>query len=774
MLRSFYFKLVLFGCLLCTLPVLFIGTFSYVSSTRQVQVHVERGQLLLLRQTAISVEQILKTLDHSLNQVVNASLMSEVLTSPLDVYNFQIYNEFRAELSYLQSFDIKVADVIVLNTKMNWYMKNSGLYRLDEVPQREALTAQLELPANSSWQLYPSSLFYNKETDYSGCSYHLSLVKKLPARSFEKTGLIFANIPVCRIADMIPGDAASKTTMILDADHRILVHSDPSWIGRSVMETGYLDDPDKLSAASGQYEITVGSRRYSVNHIRSDYNGWTYLSVISLDELRRDSKTIGWLTFAVCLLILAVCLVLVWLGSRRMYSPIHRLIHTWGGRLPGTSDKKINEFQLIDQQLHQLFRSKTALEQQMHRHLQQVLIFTLIRLYNGELKTQEIAARMEDFGLHERIGAWRSMTVLTLQIDTLRNTAYTSRDIDLLLFAISNIVEELIPESRRLPVIVMEQTQVTLIGDPGDAAAAGETGKPSGDRFKDDLYTITESIQQTVRKLLNLQVSIGVSLPFTSIGDAPRAYREGVEALRQRIKLGDGVIIEYAELNRGHHPCRFDYPDRIEHELLDAVKLADEDKAAELLRELLHTVIETGDSPQDLQIPLIRLLNNLLIMMREAGIDLREIRGSGSPYEELLALGTFGEIEEWYRNGMIRPMITVFRERRDSQYQRLSEQIIKMIRQGFDTDLTLEACAAKLHYNVNYLSGVFRKETQMTFSEYLTRYRFSMAKKWLAETDMPIKEIAERLQYNNPQNFIRSFRRQEGVTPGHYRKQFGR
>jgi AraC-like DNA-binding protein len=34
---------------------------------------------------------------------------------------------------------------------------------------------------------------------------------------------------------------------------------------------------------------------------------------------------------------------------------------------------------------------------------------------------------------------------------------------------------------------------------------------------------------------------------------------------------------------------------------------------------------------------------------------------------------------------------------------------------------------------------------------------------------MRIAEIAEKLQYTNAQNFIRYFRKMEGMTPGQYR-----
>nr|WP_267490203.1 helix-turn-helix domain-containing protein [Enterococcus faecium] len=39
-------------------------------------------------------------------------------------------------------------------------------------------------------------------------------------------------------------------------------------------------------------------------------------------------------------------------------------------------------------------------------------------------------------------------------------------------------------------------------------------------------------------------------------------------------------------------------------------------------------------------------------------------------------------------------------------------------------------------------------------------------------TNLSVKEIAERLQYRNPQNFIRFFKKKESITPGEYRKKY--
>ncbi|WP_239628865.1 AraC family transcriptional regulator [Paenibacillus sp. H1-7] len=109
-----------------------------------------------------------------------------------------------------------------------------------------------------------------------------------------------------------------------------------------------------------------------------------------------------------------------------------------------------------------------------------------------------------------------------------------------------------------------------------------------------------------------------------------------------------------------------------------------------------------------------------------------------------------------------------------SYRRKVLNQIIAIVHDEYNSALTLESVAARLHYNSNYLSGLFNKEMRITFSEYLARHRQKMACQWLVETDMPVKEIAYKLQYTNSQNFIRSFRKRQGMTPGEYRLMHGR
>ncbi|OKP96142.1 AraC family transcriptional regulator [Paenibacillus sp. P46E] len=762
---SFLNKLTIFAFVLSTLPVLFIGSFSYFTSSSEIQKNVNRNKMELILQITSNVEHKLATVNQTLNQVVNSSVLKKALNNPLNVTDFILYNDIRTEIRNMQSFDTKLEDVILLNQRQNWMIKNSGLYRLNEYENYEQLTNLINLPDETSWVLNPASLFYSEESiNVTGCEYSISLIKKLPTTKLQKYGLAIANIPACSLQDFINSDLQPLDSIIvLDSSGRILLHPDRSLIGQPAAASGFKDFAQISSAASpsGQFKTVMDNKDYSITYTRSQQNGWIYLSVTSIASLTKESNKIGTYTVYVCALMLLLSVLLAWLGSRKMYTPIERLLNQMGQRRPDIRKRHTNEFQIIGEQVHHLFQSKSQLEKEVAQHIQQVRTFVLIKAFQGNIKKRELLEELEQFGYQTQLEEWQTMAVITTSIDFSEENNYQKKDLSLLLFAVHNMIEELVPSSNRLAPVIMDHTVVTLIGsDDGDAES-----------FHKTLYSLTESLQQKINNYLKLEASIGLSLPFHAFDKMSIAYKEGLEALKHRITLGKGIIIQYENINSGNHYLNLSYPTHKENDLMDAIKLADTEKAMDLLHKVFSCIFSPGLSPQECQIPLTRLLNNLLIMMQESGISLSQIHPvNGSLFEELTDIHIVAEIEDWFWTVVIQPMIRIFGSRQNAQYHNISEKLIDIVQHDYDKDLTLEECASRLHYNANYISSVFRKETQYYFSEYLAMYRFKMAKKWLEETDMPIKDIAARLRYNNSQNFIRSFRKQEGRTPGQYRE----
>ena len=59
----------------------------------------------------------------------------------------------------------------------------------------------------------------------------------------------------------------------------------------------------------------------------------------------------------------------------------------------------------------------------------------------------------------------------------------------------------------------------------------------------------------------------------------------------------------------------------------------------------------------------------------------------------------------------------------------------------------------------------------MTAIEYLMAFRVKMAKKHLAFTELPSKDVASRCGFQTVQHFSRVFKEHTGATPGAFRRE---
>jgi YesN/AraC family two-component response regulator len=84
--------------------------------------------------------------------------------------------------------------------------------------------------------------------------------------------------------------------------------------------------------------------------------------------------------------------------------------------------------------------------------------------------------------------------------------------------------------------------------------------------------------------------------------------------------------------------------------------------------------------------------------------------------------------------------------------------------------LTVENIAVNLKINRSHLSRTFRTEKKFTIEEFVFKIKIIRAASMLKEnTEMTIKEIAEKLGFSRCDYFIRIFKRYFGTTPAKYR-----
>ncbi|QAY67128.1 response regulator transcription factor [Paenibacillus protaetiae] len=106
----------------------------------------------------------------------------------------------------------------------------------------------------------------------------------------------------------------------------------------------------------------------------------------------------------------------------------------------------------------------------------------------------------------------------------------------------------------------------------------------------------------------------------------------------------------------------------------------------------------------------------------------------------------------------------------ENSYSPQVQEAIQYLNEHLQKPLTMRDTAEHLHMNASYLSVLFKEQTGLTFSEYLTRKRVQRAKELLSGTRLSIGEVAEQVGYQTAKYFVKVFRSMEGVSPGQYRK----
>lgn len=89
-------------------------------------------------------------------------------------------------------------------------------------------------------------------------------------------------------------------------------------------------------------------------------------------------------------------------------------------------------------------------------------------------------------------------------------------------------------------------------------------------------------------------------------------------------------------------------------------------------------------------------------------------------------------------------------------------------------DLSLEQVAEAVSANPSYLSYIFRKETGITFLQYLTNVRLQAACRLLTEQPgLSLEDVASRVGYHSASYFHKIFRSRFGVSPRQWKPGMG-
>ena len=99
-------------------------------------------------------------------------------------------------------------------------------------------------------------------------------------------------------------------------------------------------------------------------------------------------------------------------------------------------------------------------------------------------------------------------------------------------------------------------------------------------------------------------------------------------------------------------------------------------------------------------------------------------------------------------------------------------QAIQYIHKNYSEDICIDDICNFLDINKSYFCSLFKKETGLTFCNFLNKFRIEMSKKFLFNRDCSIMDVSLSVGYNNHNYYSTLFKKLNNITPLEFRNNY--
>lgn len=300
-------------------------------------------------------------------------------------------------------------------------------------------------------------------------------------------------------------------------------------------------------------------------------------------------------------------------------------------------------------------------------------------------------------------------------------------------------------------------------------------GADSDDEIDFATAELYKESKDYIAEEFGLAMAYGISQPFHKLHHSGRAYSECAQALYHQSNQRDmenSSLFLYDDYRINKSGSNV-YDLIMETELTQAIKSCNEKEAVRLLEIIVERMDAKNVVGMERSLYLSRMMAAVLEIPMTEGIALADIfdEERDSVMQQVMQTYEKKKMIALMSQNLVRPMIQKLQKKYQEEDQsEIVKALLKLLKESRG-NISLNECADQLSYHPNYLSKILKKEKGITFTDLVNEEKLKQAKYMLLATDDSIAEIAEKLQYNNVQNFIRFFKNQTGVTPAVFRKE---
>ncbi|MGG7212830.1 response regulator [Clostridium nigeriense] len=290
---------------------------------------------------------------------------------------------------------------------------------------------------------------------------------------------------------------------------------------------------------------------------------------------------------------------------------------------------------------------------------------------------------------------------------------------------------------------------------------------------KDNIIKVIKGLDEICKVfecVFGSTISIGLGRISNDISAIRLSYNTAQSALSYRPILGNGKTLYIDDVEPDNSiQLQFDELDEIK--FLNSIKLFTEEDIKEAVEDIFIKIEDSLVALEKYRIYLMEVLTAMLKLTQSHNIEIRSIFGENFNFFTYLEqFNSIGEIKDWFIEKSLFLNEIIKKERVNSS-KILVEKAKEYIKNNYkDFEISVEKLCSNLHVSPTYFSTIFKKETDMSFVNYLTNVRLEEALKLLNTTDDKTYIIATKVGYQEANYFSYVFKKKFGISPSRYRK----
>ncbi|SFL73177.1 AraC-type DNA-binding protein [Paenibacillus sp. 1_12] len=750
-MNTVYSRILIFNILLVIIislvpQVLYIHYFSTAYNREIMRQSTQDVNKLKYAVDETILDRVIRLVNIYFSDIPSNEILVYPLTHDISGNGFKIaevsnyLTDIPYKLNFLQSVEVwYTAGNVYINDKYNSYLDSAG--------SRKSL--------DDAW----IDVLKNQETPNRWLAPRISMPLNMPVITYlsniplidnptNRQAVIAINIKESAIHNLIQSSPTDgEVLFIMDEAGNVLVHSDKQWIGHNFKQKDYISTLLQ-NASDGTFEASVEGTQSVISYSKSKYNNWRYVSIISIDALYQKSQQLTHYLIITTIILLSVSLLLSIYVTHRANKPLRRVIQTilkLGNAESQLEKGTKSEYTLLHNVIDRVSHTINDLNHQMEANKPIIRDKFIMRLLQGDMDQNDPHVKQMEQMLEIHF-TQKKTACMALKVFDTEGTGFGN--------------EMIVPYNLLHDLEDLEDHWLcSTIDNAGNIVAILNYSKPLD----------KEEIRSSIGTQIKGKYVLGFGQEYDhSYANMARSYAEACECLSYSFIMPAQSLISYEELA---------IPGRKENgsglQIMEQLSAAVRSRNKEMVFSILDIVLKglvSGryhiDFCRNTVFDAISVIRTSAIAM---DIDLErflgyDIRDYGRKLDNVASL------TDWLSEVALQIMDYHTADAKGNDPgTALERQILAYIEQNIYNEISLSSLSEGIHMNSSYVSRIYKSVMGSNFSEHLAGIKMKHAESLLRESDLSIKDIAEKLGYTSPRYFAKLFKEKFGCTPKSYR-----